>query len=213
MTWREILKDEIEQPYFYHLLNLIKNERRSQTIYPKHEDIFNALVLTPYEEVKVVIIGQDPYHGENQAHGLAFSVLAGNPMPPSLRNIFIELHGDLGIRRQNTDLSDWAKEGVLLLNTILTVRKSEPLSHQNYGWQKFTTKIIEAVNQKDSPVVFILWGNNAIEFKKYLNNPKHLVLTSSHPSPLSARYSFFGSRPFSKTNKFLIQNGVKPINW
>jgi len=213
MTWREILKDEIEQPYFYHLLNLIKNERRSQTIYPKHEDIFNALVLTPYEEVKVVIIGQDPYHGENQAHGLAFSVLAGNPMPPSLRNIFIELHGDLGIRRQNTDLSDWAKEGVLLLNTILTVRKSEPLSHQNYGWQKFTTKIIEAVNQKDSPVVFILWGNNAIEFKKYLDNPKHLVLTSSHPSPLSARYSFFGSRPFSKTNKFLIQNGVKPINW
>jgi len=213
MTWREILKDEIEQPYFYHLLNLIKNERRSQTIYPKHEDVFNALVLTPYEEVKVVIIGQDPYHGENQAHGLAFSVLAGNPMPPSLRNIFIELHGDLGIRRQNTDLSDWAKEGVLLLNTILTVRKSEPLSHQNYGWQKFTTKIIEAVNQKDSPVVFILWGNNAIEFKKYLNNPKHLVLTSSHPSPLSARYSFFGSRPFSKTNKFLIQNGVKPINW
>jgi uracil-DNA glycosylase len=213
MTWREILKDEIEQPYFYHLLNLIKNERRSQTIYPKHEDIFNALVLTPYEEVKVVIIGQDPYHGENQAHGLAFSVLEGNPMPPSLRNIFIELHGDLGIRRRNTDLSDWAKEGVLLLNTILTVRKSEPLSHQNYGWQKFTTKIIEAVNQKDSPVVFILWGNNAIEFKKYLNNPKHLVLTSSHPSPLSARYSFFGSRPFSKTNKFLIQNGVKPINW
>jgi uracil-DNA glycosylase len=213
MTWREILKDEIEQPYFYHLLNLIKNERRSQTIYPKHEDVFNALVLTPYEEVKVVIIGQDPYHGENQAHGLAFSVLAGNPMPPSLRNIFIELHGDLGIRRQNTDLSDWAKEGVLLLNTILTVRKSEPLSHQNYGWQKFTTKIIEAVNQKDSPVVFILWGNNAIEFKKYLDNPKHLVLTSSHPSPLSARYSFFGSRPFSKTNKFLIQNGVKPINW
>ncbi len=213
MTWREILKDEIEQPYFYHLLNLIKNERRSQTIYPKHEDIFNALVLTPYEEVKVVIIGQDPYHGENQAHGLAFSVLEGNPMPPSLRNIFIELHGDLGIRRRNTDLSDWAKEGVLLLNTILTVRKSEPLSHQNYGWQKFTTKIIEAVNQKDSPVVFILWGNNAIEFKKYLDNPKHLVLTSSHPSPLSARYSFFGSRPFSKTNKFLIQNGVKPINW
>lgn len=213
MTWREILKDEIEQPYFYHLLNLIKNERRSQTIYPKHEDIFNALVLTPYEEVKVVIIGQDPYHGENQAHGLAFSVLEGNPMPPSLRNIFIELHGDLGIRRRNTDLSDWAKEGVLLLNTILTVRKSEPLSHQNYGWQKFTTKIIEAVNQKDSSVVFILWGNNAIEFKKYLNNPKHLVLTSSHPSPLSARYSFFGSRPFSKTNKFLIQNGVKPINW
>ncbi|HPX71895.1 MAG TPA: uracil-DNA glycosylase [Acholeplasmataceae bacterium] len=213
MTWREILKDEIEQPYFYHLLNLIKNERRSQTIYPKHEDVFNALVLTPYEEVKVVIIGQDPYHGENQAHGLAFSVLEGNPMPPSLRNIFIELHGDLGIRRRNTDLSDWAKEGVLLLNTILTVRKSEPLSHQNYGWQKFTTKIIEAVNQKDSPVVFILWGNNAIEFKKYLNNPKHLVLTSSHPSPLSARYSFFGSRPFSKTNKFLIQNGVKPINW
>ena len=213
MTWREILKDEIEQPYFYHLLNLIKNERRSQTIYPKHEDVFNALVLTPYEEVKVVIIGQDPYHGENQAHGLAFSVLAGNPMPPSLRNIFIELHGDLGIRRRNTDLSDWAKEGVLLLNTILTVRKAEPLSHQNYGWQRFTTKIIEAVNQKDSPVVFILWGNNAIEFKKYLDNPKHLVLTSSHPSPLSARYSFFGSRPFSKTNKFLIQNGVKPINW
>lgn len=213
MTWNELLKEEYEKPYFYRLTQLIKNERLNHKIYPKHEDVFNALVLTPYENVKVVIIGQDPYHGPNQAHGLAFSVLEGNPMPPSLRNIFIELHGDLGIRRRNTDLSDWAKEGVLLLNTILTVRKSEPLSHQNYGWQKFTTKIIEAVNQKDSPVVFILWGNNAIEFKKYLNNPKHLVLTSSHPSPLSARYSFFGSRPFSKTNKFLIQNGVKPINW
>lgn len=198
MTWRELLKEEINEPYFYHLMNLIKNERLSQKIYPKHEDVFNALVLTPYDEVKVVIIGQDPYYGPNQAHGLAFSVLEGNPMPPSLRNIFLELHGDLGIRRTKTDLSDWAKSGVLLLNTILTVRESQPLSHQNYGWQRFTTKIIELVNLKEEPVVFLLWGNNAIEFKKYLTNPNHLVLTSSHPSPLSARYSFFGSRPFFK---------------
>jgi uracil-DNA glycosylase len=146
MTWRELLKEEINEPYFYHLMNLIKNERLSQKIYPKHEDVFNALVLTPYDEVKVVIIGQDPYHDPNQAHGLAFSVLEGNPMPPSLRNIFLELHGDLGIRRTKTDLSDWAKSGVLLLNTILTVRESQPLSHQNYGWQRFTTKIIELVN-------------------------------------------------------------------
>jgi uracil-DNA glycosylase len=213
MTWRELLKEEINEPYFYHLMNLIKNERLSQKIYPKHEDVFNALVLTPYDEVKVVIIGQDPYHGPNQAHGLAFSVLEGNPMPPSLRNIFLELHGDLGIRRTKTDLSDWAKSGVLLLNTILTVRESQPLSHQNYGWQRFTTKIIELVNLKEEPVVFLLWGNNAIEFKKYLTNPNHLVLTSSHPSPLSARYSFFGSRPFSKTNRFLEKHNIKPIAW
>ena len=213
MTWKEIIKDEIDQPYFYHLLNLIKNERLSHTIYPKEKDVFNALKLTPYEEVKVVIIGQDPYHQPNQANGLAFSVPSNVPIPPSLRNILLELHGDLGIRRTKTDLTDWAESGVLLLNTILTVRKSEPLSHESYGWQRFTTKIIEAVNKKEAPVVFMLWGNNAIEYKKYLNNPRHLVLTSSHPSPLSARHSFFGSRPFSKANKFLQENGIEPIKW
>ncbi|MGI6781492.1 MAG: uracil-DNA glycosylase [Acholeplasmataceae bacterium] len=213
MTWKDLLRDEYEKQYFYHMWQLIKNERVTKNIYPPHEEVFNALVLTPYDKVKVVIIGQDPYHGKNQAHGLAFSVKEGNPMPPSLRNIFLELHADLGIRRTKTDLSDWAKSGVLLLNTILTVREGQPLSHQNYGWQKFTTKIIELVNLKEEPVVFLLWENNAIEFKKYLTNPNHLVLTSSHPSPLSARYSFFGSRPFSKTNKFLIEKGLKPIEW
>lgn len=213
MEWKDLLREEYEKPYFRHMCHLIKNERISEKIYPPHDDVFKALQLTPYDEVKVVIIGQDPYHGPNQAHGLAFRVKEGNPMPPSLRNIFLELHADLGIRRTKTDLSDWAKSGVLLLNTILTVRESKPLSHEKYGWQNFTTKIIELVNQKEEPVVFLLWGNNAIEFKKLLNNPNHLVLTSSHPSPLSARYSFFGSRPFSKANKFLIEKGVKPIEW
>lgn len=213
MTWDELLQDEYSKSYYYHLTNLIKTERLTETVFPPKEEVFSFLELTPYDKVKVVIIGQDPYHGKGQAHGLAFSVKEGTAMPPSLRNIFLELYGDLEIRRTNTNLSDWAKSGVLLLNTILTVKEGKPLSHSDYGWQKFTTKIIELVNEKEEPVVFILWGNNAIKFKDLITNPNHLVITSSHPSPLSARYSFFGSRPFSRTNKFLIENNMTPIDW
>ena len=213
MTWDQLLEEEKSKEYFYHLTNLIHTMRLTETIYPPKDEVYNALKLTPYDNVKVVIIGQDPYHGPNQAHGLAFSVKEDVGMPPSLRNIFQELYGDLRVRRTNTNLTDWAKEGVLLLNTILTVKKGEPLSHANLGWQTFTTKIITLVNEKTTPVVFILWGNNAIEFKKLITNPIHLVITSSHPSPLSARHSFLGSRPFSKTNEFLIKNNLEPIRW
>lgn len=213
MTWDELLESEYQKPYFYHLMNLIKTERLTEVIYPQPEDVFKAFEMTPFENVKAVIIGQDPYHGENQAHGLAFSVLDHVTMPPSLRNIFLELYGDLGIRRTNTNLSDWAESGVLLLNTILTVKAGKPLSHEKYGWQTFTTKVIQLLNLKETPVVFILWGNNAIQYKELVTNQKHLVITSSHPSPLSARYSFFGSRPFSRTNQFLIQNNLTPIKW
>ncbi|NLL69017.1 MAG: uracil-DNA glycosylase [Acholeplasmataceae bacterium] len=213
MNWDELLKSEKEKSYFYDLENIIKTKRLTETVYPPASEVYNALELTPYDNVKVVIIGQDPYHGFGQAHGLAFSVKEDSKMPPSLKNIFLELYSDLRIRRTNTNLTDWAQEGVLLLNTILTVEEGKPLSHQKLGWETFTNKIIELVNNKKTPVVFILWGNNAISFKELITNPIHLVITSSHPSPLSARHSFFGSKPFSRTNEFLISNNIKPINW
>lgn len=213
MTWEKLLENEYSEPYFRDLINYVRNLRYSKTIYPNEDEVFNALKLTPFEEVRVVIIGQDPYHGKDQAHGLAFSVKEGVTMPPSLRNIFLELNSDLGIIRRNTNLSDWAKQGVLLLNTIFTVEEGKPLSHAKLGWQRFSNKIISLLNEQNSPIIFVLWGTNAIALKDLIDNPIHKVITSSHPSPFSARYSFFGSRPFSTINNFLIKNNFTPINW
>lgn len=213
MTWEKLLENEYSEPYFRDLINYVRNLRYSKTIYPNEDEVFNALKLTPFEEVRVVIIGQDPYHGKDQAHGLAFSVKEGVTMPPSLRNIFLELNSDLGIIRRNTNLSDWAKQGVLLLNTIFTVEEGKPLSHAKLGWQRFSNKIISLLNEQNSPIIFVLWGTNAIALKDFIDNPIHKVITSSHPSPFSARYSFFGSRPFSTINNFLIKNNFTPINW
>lgn len=213
MTWEKLLENEYSEPYFRDLINYVRNLRYSKTIYPNEDEVFNALKLTPFEEVRVVIIGQDPYHGKDQAHGLAFSVKEGVTMPPSLRNIFLELNSDLGIIRRNTNLSDWAKQGVLLLNTIFTVEEGKPLSHAKLGWQRFSNKIISLLNEQNRPIIFVLWGNNAIALKDLIDNPIHKVITSSHPSPFSARYSFFGSRPFSTINKFLTKNNFTPINW
>ncbi|MFA5692655.1 MAG: uracil-DNA glycosylase [Acholeplasmataceae bacterium] len=213
MTWNDILTEEFNKAYFKELLDFLKKEELITTILPKKEDWFKAFKLTPFDKVKVVIIGQDPYHGLNQAHGLAFSTLE-EKLPPSLKNIFKELVSDLQVNYpKNGNLTKWANEGVLLLNTILTVSLSEPLSHKNKGWELFFERIISELNKNDRPLVFILWGNNAIYYEKYLTNKKHLIHKSSHPSPLSARVSFFGSKPFSKTNNFLIKNNVKPINW
>jgi uracil-DNA glycosylase len=175
--------------------------------------MFNALKYTSYDDIKVVILGQDPYHGEGEAHGLSFSVKENVTLPPSLINIFKELNNDLGIKRTSGTLVDWANQGVLLLNTVLTVEKDRPNSHKGKGWELFTDAIIKKINEKDDPVVFILWGNNAKAKKELITNKHHLVLESSHPSPFSCRYGFEGSKPFSKANKFLIKNENKPINW
>lgn len=195
------------------LEEFIKKERKTNTVYPKDVDVFKALRLTNYDSVKVVIIGQDPYHDENEANGLAFSVNNGVKAPPSLKNIFKELYNDLNIKRTNTDLSDWAKDGVLLLNSILTVVKDRPLSHKNIGWEQLTDNIIELLNKKEEPIVFILWGNYARSKKVLINNKRHLVIEGVHPSPLSASRGFFGSKPFSKTNSFLESNGISKIKW
>ena len=190
------------------------HEYATKEIYPPKEYIFNALKLTPYENVKVVIVGQDPYHGENEAHGLSFSVQKGIALPPSLKNIYKEIYDDLNITEPNCgDLSKWAKEGVLLLNSSLTVVKDTPNSHQKIGWSNLTDYIIKLLNKKEEPVVFILWGNFARSKKIYITNPKHLVIESPHPSPFSARYGFFGSHPFSRTNQFLKEHGQKEIDW
>lgn len=199
---------------FKNFLNLIDNEYAKKTIYPPKNYVFNALKLTPYSNVKVVIVGQDPYHGEGEAHGLSFSVQKGIKLPPSLRNIYQELYSDLNITPAvDGDLTKWAEEGVLLLNAVLTVEKDKPASHKNLGWEKLTDYIIKVLNNKETPIVFILWGNFAKEKQKLITNPKHLVLTSAHPSPFSARYGFFGSKPFSKTNEFLIKTNQKQIDW
>src|SRR5574344_159907 len=192
---------------------IIDHEYDTKTIYPPKDYIYNALKLTPYSNVKVVIVGQDPYHGEGEAHGLSFSVQKGIAIPPSLQNIYKELDDDLGIKpKDNGDLTNWAKEGVLLLNAVLTVEKDKAASHRNIGWEPLTDYIIKVLNLKEEPIVFILWGNFAKEKKKLITNSKHLVLTSSHPSPFSAYSGFFGSKPFSKANDFLIKNKEKPIN-
>lgn len=213
-SWDELLHDEFESEYYQKIRGFLKQEYDQYTIYPPKEDIFNALKYTPYENVKIVLLGQDPYHGAGQAHGLCFSVKPGVTPPPSLRNIFKELQQDVCIDMPPTgELTAWAKRGVLLLNTVLTVREGQANSHKNLGWQQLTDAIIRKLNERDAPVVFLLWGANAREKRALLNNPKHLVLESVHPSPLSAYQGFFGCAHFSKANEFLHQHGVDPVNW
>ena len=212
--WDEKLKVIWGSPGFHKFMDVVNHEYETKTIFPPHDHIFEALKLTPYHNVKVVIMGQDPYHGVGEAHGLSFSVQKGVKVPPSLQNIYKELYDDLGIPPRNDgDLTGWAKEGVLLLNAVLTVVKDNPASHRKLGWELFTDYIIKLVNQKDTPVVFILWGNFAKEKAKLITNPIHHIITSPHPSPFSARYGFFGSSPFSKTNEFLKKDGLKEIDW
>lgn len=212
--WEPLLKDEFQKEYYLKLREFLKGEYRNETIYPPMTDIFNALHYTSYKDTKVVIIGQDPYHGPNQAQGLSFSVQRGVTIPPSLRNIYKELHADLGVRiPEHGSLKDWAKSGVLLLNTVLTVRKKQPGSHRGKGWEQFTNKVIECVNAKEAPVVFILWGRHAQEKEAFITNKHHLIIKSAHPSPFSANRGFFGSRPFSRANQFLEQAGRAPVDW
>ncbi len=212
--WDIILKEEMEKDYFKKLILFIEKEYKEKIIYPKKSEIFKAFRNTSYANTKVVILGQDPYHGENQAEGLSFSVKLGVKQPPSLKNIFKELNDDLGCSIPNNgSLVSWSEEGVLLLNTVLTVEKDKPASHKDLGWEKFTDEVIRKLNEKSSPVVFILWGNFAKSKKRLITNNIHYVIESAHPSPFSAYNGFFGSKPFSKTNNFLIKNGLKPINW
>lgn len=212
--WKELLKDEFKKDYFINLTTFLDNEYKTKTIFPEKPNIFTALNLTPYSNVKVVVIGQDPYHGPNQSHGLSFSVNPNVKVPPSLRNIFKELNSDLKCYVPNNGyLKKWADQGVLLLNTVLTVRSGEPNSHKNKGWEIFTDKIISLLNEKTDPIVFILWGNPSIKKKTLITNKNHLVLTSVHPSPLSASRGFFGSKPFSKTNDFLKSLNQLIIDW
>lgn len=215
MSWKNILKEESGKDYYKDLIRLVQQDAKTNTVYPDHSDVFNALTLTPLDKVKVVILGQDPYHGPNQAHGLAFSVREDCPIPPSLKNIFKEINSDLKLDHKFThgNLTGWAKQGVLLLNTSLTVRESQPNSHKDFGWTTFTDTIIKAVAAEDRPIVFILWGAAARNKKKFVTSPKHLVWESAHPSPLSAHNGFFGSRPFSATNIFLVKMGLTEINW
>ena len=212
--WDSVLKDIIDTTYFNDLITFVNNEYNEKTIYPPRDDIFNALKQTSYKNTKVVIIGQDPYHGEGEAHGLSFSVKEGVKLPPSLKNIYKELESDLEYKSViSGDLTKWTYEGVLLLNSTLTVIKDKPNSHSKIGWDKFTDYVVKKLNEKEEPVVFILWGNFARSKKELITNPKHLIIESAHPSPFSARNGFFGSRPFSKTNEFLKKNNIKEINW
>lgn len=212
--WEPLLQKEFNKNYYLKLLQFLNNEYQTEIIYPEKNDIFNALNFTSYKHVKVVILGQDPYHGANQAHGLSFSVKLGIKPPPSLVNIYKELHTDLGCYIPNNGcLEKWANQGVLLLNTVLTVRASEANSHKNKGWEHFTDNIISLLNDKDDPIVFILWGNNAQSKESLITNKKHHIIKSVHPSPLSASRGFFNSKPFSNTNNFLISIGKSPIDW
>ncbi len=212
--WLEAIGDEFRKPYYSKLYRFIKEEYSNYVVYPNTDDIFNAFHLTPLNEVKVVIIGQDPYHNVGQAHGLCFSVKPEVEIPPSLLNIYKELNEDLGLRIPNNGyLVSWAKQGVLLLNTVLTVRAHQANSHQGHGWEEFTDAVIHAVNAIDRPIVFLLWGRPAGLKKPMLTNPKHLILEAPHPSPLSAYRGFFGCKHFSKTNEFLKVNGLTPIDW
>lgn len=212
--WDEILADEWEKPYYRALHAFLKEEYSTRRIYPDMYDIFNALRYTPYSEVKVVIIGQDPYHGKGQAHGLCFSVKKGVEPPPSLVNIYKELQDDLGIEPPlHGELTGWAKQGVLLLNTVLTVREGQPNSHKDKGWEQFTDRVIGELNRKETPVVFLLWGANAERKAQIITNPIHNKLSAPHPSPLSAYRGFFGCRHFSKTNELLQKSRQQPIQW
>lgn len=212
--WAEKLSIEYRKPYYRELFQFVKDEYSKVVVYPPSEDIFNAMHLTPLSKVKCVILGQDPYHEPGQAHGLCFSVKPDIKIPPSLENIYKELHDDVGFEIPNHGyLEEWAKQGVLLLNTVLTVRAHKAFSHRGKGWEQFTDAIIRTVNEVDRPVVFLLWGKPAQEKKALLNNPKHLILEAPHPSPLSAYRGFFGCRHFSKANDFMMQNGETPIDW
>ena len=212
--WDTVLDSEYHKDYFANIVKFVNKVYKEKTIFPPKARILSALDITDYNDVKVVILGQDPYHGIGEANGLAFSVNDGIKIPPSLKNIYKELHDDLGIEIPNTgNLESWAKEGVLLLNSVLAVEKDKPASHKNIGWETFTDSIIKKLNERDKPIVFILWGNFAKSKKELITNPKHLVLASSHPSPFSVNYGFFGSKPFSKTNEFLRKNGIKEIDW
>lgn len=213
-SWKSVLADEFEKNYFIELTSFVRNEYKIHKIYPPAKLIFNAFDQCPFNQLKVVILGQDPYHGPGQAHGLCFSVNDGIEFPPSLRNIFKELKNDLGKEIPvNGNLTDWAKQGVLLLNATLTVRANQAGSHQNKGWEQFTDAVIHKINEQKQHVVFILWGNYAISKVKFIDENKHLVLSSVHPSPLSASRGFFGNRHFSRANEFLVKQGLEPINW
>ena len=212
--WDIILNDEMNKDYFRELIKKIKNEYENKTIYPKQTEIFKAFRNTAYKDTKVVILGQDPYHGENQAEGLSFSVKVGVKQPPSLQNIFKELHNDIGCAiPKNGSLVKWSEEGVLLLNTVLTVEKDKAASHKDLGWETFTDAVIKKLNEKKEPVVFILWGSFARNKKNLINNKIHHIIESAHPSPFSAYNGFFGSKPFSKANAYLIRDGITPIDW
>ena len=212
--WLVALKDEFRKPYYKELFTTVNQEYKTNLVFPPADDIFNAFHLTPLHNVKVVILGQDPYHNHGQAHGLCFSVKKGVEIPPSLVNIYKELQDDLGCTIPNHGyLTKWAEQGVLMLNTVLTVRAHQANSHRGIGWEEFTDAAIRVLNQQDRPIVFILWGRPAQLKKSMLNNPKHLILEAPHPSPLSSYRGFFGSRPFSQTNRFLEAHGVEPIDW
>ena len=208
--WDSLLADEFKKEYYIRLRTILAKEYKTQTIYPDMYDIFNALKFTSYSDVKAVIIGQDPYHGEGQAHGLCFSVKKGVEPPPSLKNIYKEIEMELAIKQpSHGELISWAKQGVLLLNAVLTVRAGQPNSHKGIGWEIFTDRVIELLNERKKPVVFLLWGANARSKKKYITNSHHLIIESAHPSPLSAYNGFFNSKPFSKANEFLIKNNTR----
>ena len=213
--WDELLKDEFQKDYYQNLRKFLIKEYKTQTIYPDMYDIYNAMKYTSYQDVKVVILGQDPYHEPNQAHGLSFSVKKGVEPPPSLKNIFKEINDELGIDNsgKHGELTNWAKSGVLLLNTVLTVRRGMANSHKDKGWEHFTDRVISLLNEREKPVVFLLWGNNAKAKRKLITGRQHLVLASAHPSPLSAYHGFFGCGHFAETNKFLEANGMEPVNW
>ena len=213
-SWKKVLATEFEKPYFKTLTDFVKKEYQTTTIYPPPKFIFNAFNLTPFDKVKVVILGQDPYHGVRQAHGLSFSVLPPTPPPPSLQNIYKEIKGDIGhLTDHSGDLTHWSKQGVLLLNATLTVRGGLAGSHQNKGWELFTDAVIQTLNDHKTGLIFILWGSYARKKGAFIDRTKHLVIESAHPSPLSAHQGFFGSHPFSQTNTYLILNGQEQINW
>lgn len=213
-SWDELLAEEFSKEYYLNLRKKLAVEYRTHTIYPAMENIFNALKYTAYEDVKVLLLGQDPYHGPNQAHGLCFSVQKGVQKPPSLKNMFKELESDLGIKQPSHGcLTDWTKQGVMLLNTVLTVREAEPNSHKGLGWTIFTDRIIELLNLREEPVIFVLWGRNAIDKLPLITNSRHYVLTAAHPSPLSASRGFLGCRHFSKINEILKSMGKTPVDW
>ena len=211
--WDNLLENELNKDYFKDLLNQLEKDYREKTIFPDKNNIFKSLQNTNFNDIKVVIIGQDPYHGKGEAMGLSFSVPNNIKTPPSLRNIFKELNNDLNINNINNDLTNWSKQGVLLLNSILTVEENKPLSHKKYNWELFTNNIIKLINDKRDNIVFILWGNYAKEKKSLITNKTHYIIESNHPSPLSANRGFFNSKPFSKTNEFLKQHNIKEIDW